>query len=302
MRQAFCQAMISLYKQNPFVFLTGDLGFMALEPLRDVMAERFINAGIAEQNMIGVAAGMARTGHSVWAYSIAPFIYARPLEQIRNDICLHGLPVKLVGNGGGYGYGVMGGTHHALEDYGILLTLQGMRVYIPAFREDMAPMIDRMRRESSPAYLRLGRCEKPANAALPPYAPWRCVLKGKAGLCITAGAVAGPLWDAFLKLAETDRPALWLVSELPFAWHDIPKELAEQFSASCRIVVVEEHVRHGGVGQMLATILIEHGLTPGHFSILSAQGYPSGLYGSQFFSRQESHLTPEAVLTALTSL
>ena len=91
--------------------------------------------------MVSVAAGLARSGLRPWVYSIAPFIYARPFEQIRNDVCLHDLPVRLVGNGGGYGYGVMGGTHHALEDYGALLCLQHMRAFVPAFGADLGPMI-----------------------------------------------------------------------------------------------------------------------------------------------------------------
>ena len=127
MRNAFCQSLVAHAGTDEFVFLTGDLGYRALEPLRDVLGTRFINAGVAEQNMVSVAAGLARQGLRPWAYSIAPFIFARPFEQIRNDVCLHGLPVVLVGNGGGYGYGVMGSTHHALEDYGSLLTLSGMR-------------------------------------------------------------------------------------------------------------------------------------------------------------------------------
>ena len=90
-------------KNNEMIFLTGDLGFMALEKLRDKLKEKFINAGIAEQNMIGVAAGMASEGLIPWVYSIAPFCYARPFEQIRNDVSFHNLPVKLLGNGGGYG-------------------------------------------------------------------------------------------------------------------------------------------------------------------------------------------------------
>src|SRR5579872_3439159 len=127
MRNAFCEAMIAQSADPDYLFLTGDLGFKALEPLRQVLGPRFINAGVAEQNMVSVAAGLASQGLKPWAYSIAPFIYARPLEQIRNDVCLHRLPVKLVGNGGGYAYGVMGGSHHAIEDYGILLSLLNMR-------------------------------------------------------------------------------------------------------------------------------------------------------------------------------
>src|SRR5579864_7783679 len=118
MRKAFCRTLLEFAADPEMIFLTGDLGFMALEPLQEAMGERFINAGVAEQNMITVAAALARQKFDVWAYSIASFCYARPFEQIRNDISFHKLPVKLVGNGGGYGYGIQGPTHHAIEDYG----------------------------------------------------------------------------------------------------------------------------------------------------------------------------------------
>ena len=117
------------------------------------MGERFINAGVAEQNMVSVAAGLARTGLRPWVYSIAPFVYARPFEQIRNDVCLHGLPVVLVGNGGGYGYGVMGATHHALEDYGALLCLPGLRAYVPAFDSDVEAMVPKLFAAAHPGLL-----------------------------------------------------------------------------------------------------------------------------------------------------
>jgi transketolase len=107
-------------KDESILFLTGDLGFNAFENLREVMGERFINTGVAEQNMIGVAAGLAHQGFKVFCYSIAPFIVYRCLEQFRNDVCFHKLPVFMVGNGGGYGYGIMGSSHHALEDIACL--------------------------------------------------------------------------------------------------------------------------------------------------------------------------------------
>jgi transketolase len=132
-RNALSSTLTGRAEDPQFIFLTGDLGFNALEPLREAMGTRFINAGVAEQNMVSVAAGLAMSGLRPWVYSIAPFIYGRPFEQIRNDVCLHDLPVALVGNGGGYAYGVMGSTHHALEDYGVLLTLPNLRVYVPAF-------------------------------------------------------------------------------------------------------------------------------------------------------------------------
>ena len=93
MRTTFCDAMINLARERSLLFLTGDLGFMALEPLQTALGPRFINAGIAEQNMVSVAGGAASQGEQCWAYSIAPFIYGRPFEQIRNDICLHDFAV-----------------------------------------------------------------------------------------------------------------------------------------------------------------------------------------------------------------
>ena len=168
MRLQFCDAMVARAVDARMRFLTGDLGFMALEPLQAAMGLRFINAGVAEQNMMSVAAGLARQHFEVWAYSIAPFCYARPFEQIRNDIAFHRLPVKLVGNGGGYGYGVMGPTHHAIEDYGVLLCLPNLSVFVPVFDEDLAAVVPRAGASERAAYLRLGRGEKPAGYVVGP--------------------------------------------------------------------------------------------------------------------------------------
>jgi transketolase len=166
MRRQFCDALVARSANPEMIFLTGDLGFMALEPLQSAMGERFINAGVAEQNMISVSAGLARQGFEVWAYSIASFCYARPFEQIRNDVTFHGLPVKLVGNGGGYGYGVMGPTHHAIEDYGVLLCLPNISVFIPVFDEDIGAVVGSVAGSGRAAYLRLGRGEPPKGYAV----------------------------------------------------------------------------------------------------------------------------------------
>src|SRR3989338_2134130 len=108
-------------KDKKIIFFTGDVGYHALEAYRDSLHKRFINAGIAEQNMVSVAAGMAYLKLKPWVYSIAPFISLKTIEQIRNDVCHHSLTVKFVGNGGGYGYGILGPSHHILEDIALLL-------------------------------------------------------------------------------------------------------------------------------------------------------------------------------------
>jgi transketolase len=300
-RNVLCQSLVAHAVDPDFAFLTGDLGFQALEPLRDAAGSRFINAGVAEQNMVGVAAGMARTGLRPWVYSIAPFVYARPYEQVRNDICMHDLPVKLVGNGGGYGYGSMGGTHHALGDYGALLCLDHMHVFVPAFAADVAAIIDWLTVFPHPAYLRLGRCELPAGFSPPPYAPWRQLLHGDGPTMVVVGPLVGSIWDAVAGLPETQRPNLWVVTELPIGAEALPADFRDQLRTSQRLVVVEEHVAQGGAGQMLLYALAAAGLSPGRFTHRYATGYKSGYSGSQIFYRQESGLDPESIVTELTS-
>jgi transketolase len=301
MRQKICEALVARAENPNLVFLTGDLGFMALEPIRDRLGERFINCGVAEQNMVSVAAAMAKEGLEVWVYSIAPFCYARPFEQIRNDICMHKLPVRLLGNGGGYGYGVMGPTHHAIEDYGVLLTLPGLRVYTPAYNDDIPAVVALAGDAGAPCYIRLGRDERDAGAIAPPYAAWRRLSEGDGPVVITLGPLASSVLSALTKLGEP-RPDIWLVSELPLVAAEIPGDFAESLSAAGRLCVIEEHVGHGGLGSMLCRWIVESGITMKGFRHLHALSYPSPHGGSQNFLRRQSGLDPESICDAVASL
>lgn len=301
MRNALRNALVEQAPNPGFLFLTGDLGYAVLEPLRDAMGPRFINAGVAEQNMVSVAAGLAATGLRPWVYSIAPFLYARALEQIRNDVCLHDLPVTLVGNGGGYGYGVMGGTHHALEDYGILLSLANMHAFVPAFGPDVAVIIKKLMGFKRPAYLRLGQCELPKGFELPPYGAWRRLLRGGGPTMLIVGPLTGGILQALLSLAEEGRPDLWVLTELPIAPGAVPEGFLDSLRRSEHLFVVEEHVARGSVGQELAHLLLTIGRMPPQFTHRRALGYVSGRYGSQKFHRKECGLDPESILAGLKS-
>jgi transketolase len=300
MRAELCAALVARAARPEMIFLTGDLGFMALEPLRERLGARFINCGISEQNMVGVAAGLAREGLEVWVYTIAPFCYARAFEQIRNDICLHRLPVRLLGNGGGYGYGVMGPTHHALEDYGVLLTLPAMTVFVPAFNEDVATIVLRAA-AAGPCYIRLGRGELPAGTALPAYAPWRCLATGDGPVVVVAGPLAGSAITALSGLQAVSAE-LWVVSELPLARLPPPPEFAARVARCGQLCVIEEHVDQGGLGQMLAIWALNAGITVRAFRHQHARGYPSGRYGSQAFHRRESMLDTDSIRHAVLAL
>jgi transketolase len=266
------------------------------------MGPRFINCGVAEQNMVSVAAALSYEGLEAWTYTIAPFCYARAFEQIRNDVCLHGLAVKLLANGGGYAYGVMGPTHHALEDYGILLTLPNMTAFVPAFEEDISQTLERAGELSGPAYIRLGRGEKPKGEVVPDYAPWRRLLDGGAGVMIAVGPLAGSSWEVLRGLDPASRPALWVVSELPIEANPPPLELTDALSRTRRLAVVEEHVAYGGVGQTMCHWVIEAGIGLDRFRHLHASGRPGSTYGSQAFLRRRSGLDPEGIALAAKSL
>lgn len=297
MRKQLCDALVVRAENPRMVFLTGDLGFMALEPLQAALGERFINAGVAEQNMISVAAALAKQRLDVWVYSIAPFCYARPFEQIRNDIVFHRLAVRLIGNGGGYGYGVMGPTHHAIEDYGVLLTLPNMHVYVPVFDEDVPFVINKAADDAHPTYIRLGRGEQPSSYVIPAYAPWRQLTAGDGMDVIAVGPLATTYIQAIENLPQSTRPNLWAVSELPLTSNPPPAELIARVSATRRVCVAEEHVAHGGFASELAMYLLERGIAL-KMTHLHARAHLYTKYGSQAYLRAQSGLDSQSLLTA----
>jgi transketolase len=282
MRKEFSSWMESYGREHKeAVFLTGDLGFMALENVQSVMQERFINVGVAEQNMISVAAGLAQQALTPLCYSIAPFLIFRPFEQIRLDVCAHNMNVKLVGNGGGYGYGIMGATHHALEDLAVLTSLLNMKCYIPYCNEDVASVCQAMVSRIGPAYLRLGFGLAPKDLILhQKYAPIRRLMSGRGITIVGCGPV---LLNAISAIAELGVPAdVFAVSELPVSdW----SEIGASIQHTKKLLVVEEHVRRGGVGEHLALWMVEHGLSA-RFSHRCAIGYPDNRYGSQLYHHQ----------------
>jgi transketolase len=139
------------------VFITGDLGFSVVEPLRDLLGPRFINAGIAEALMVSMAAGLAAEGYKVYVYSIIPFATFRCLEQIRNDVCYHNLDVTIVGIGSGYGYGTLGPTHHATEDIAAMAALPNLTIYNPGELREAEWCFEESWKEKGPKYLRLSK-------------------------------------------------------------------------------------------------------------------------------------------------
>ncbi|MBS1686158.1 MAG: transketolase [Bacteroidetes bacterium] len=297
MRVEFAQAVITLKDKHPnLVFMTGDLGYMALEKVQERYGEHFINAGVAEQNMVTVAASLAHEGFVPFAYSISPFVTLRPYEQIRTDVCLHDLPVKIVGNGGGYGYGIMGATHHNIEDIAIMRVLPNMRVYVPLTGSDVAEALDMMVADPHPNYLRLNIGAKIDE--VPAFAQWRKIKSGDKAVVIGTGPILENITS--LPAEIVDGLEIWALSIFPFA--EIPAELVARINAIGKLLTIEEHQGQCGMHEALASKLLGQVAHPISFKPLYASGYPSGRYGDQKWHQAENGLGGEGLLSSVQSL
>jgi len=291
MRNEFAQAIISLKDKNPeLVFLTGDLGYMSLEKVQERYGEHFINAGVAEQNMVTVAAGLAHEGFVPFAYSISPFVTIRPYEQIRTDVCLHDLPVKLVGNGGGYGYGIMGATHHNIEDIGAMRILPNMRVYVPLTGTDVGEAMVQMVADPHPNYLRLNLAAK-VSYPIAPFSQWRKIKDGDKGVVIGTGPVLENVLNLPAEIVEGLE--IWVLSIFPV--RNIPEELVTKINSTKKLLTIEEHQGQCGMHETLASLLLNHLAAPISFKPLYANGYPSGRYGDQKWHQAENGLGGESL-------
>ena len=238
-------------KDSRTVLLTGDLGFRAFENIQARFPKNFINVGVSEQNMIGLAAGLAIAGMKPYAYSIAPFLILRAYEQIRNDICFYNLDVKLVGNGGGLGYGIQGSSHHTLEDVAVMSALPNMRCLLPAASADVDAALAQAR---GPTYVRLTHeFRVPAfTKAAGAFAGVRGLTHGEEKTVVALGSLAPRAWEA---LRDFPQIGVFAVSELPFL--SAPQALLAHIRRSGHCVVLEEHGAHGGLAAQLATLLMK---------------------------------------------
>ncbi|HEV7378324.1 MAG TPA: transketolase [Dyadobacter sp.] len=302
MRKEFSAAIEKLATEDEsIVFITGDLGYNALENLKEKMGNRFINAGVAEQNMIGVAAGLAHKGYKVFCYSIAPFIVYRCLEQFRNDVCFNNLPVFLVGNGGGYGYGIMGSSHHTLEDIACLSGQQNAQVWVPGFADEVGPVLEQIVKDGRPAYLRLGTGKMTPEGS---YSSGSFKVLHKGAQAETTVFALGPIANNVMAALATSvemAEKVNVISALHFPLH-IENELLDLVRNAPHILVAEEHISTGGLAQQLSVQLLEKGVFPRSFKSLKAEGYPGGRYGSQSYHQKLSELDADSIVKHINQL
>ncbi|PYS50870.1 MAG: transketolase [Acidobacteria bacterium] len=296
MRTAFIDTLCEVAEKNERVWLlSGDLGYSVLERFAEKFPQRFLNVGVAEQNMIGIAAGLAMSGHIVFTYSIANFPVMRCLEQIRNDVCLHNLNVKIVAVGGGLAYGPAGYTHHALEDLAVMRAMPGMTVVAPGDPVEARLATRAIADHPGPCYLRLGKAGEPVVHTVEPKFRIGEAIVMRSGEDVILISTGGMLERA-IRAAEllSDRG----ISAGVLSMHTV-KPLDEKaiHGAALRtrlICVVEEHGETGGLSDAVARTLSEHNATCA-FAALNIPVEENGKIGSQSYLVERAGLTAESI-------
>lgn len=301
MRTALIETVIQLARRNRAIWLlAGDLGFSVLEGFRDEFPGRFVNAGIAEQNMMGVAAGLALSGKIVFVYSIANFPTIRCLEQVRNDVCYHGCHVIIVAVGGGYAYGSAGYTHHGVEDLAILRTFPGMTVVAPGDPTETKLAVRAAVERPGPYYLRLGRSNEPVvHIGEPDFAIGEAITvrEGNDIVLISTGGMLHECVSVARGLAEVGR-SVGVVSM--HTLKPIDKDAIVKIARGTpAIVTVEEHTTAGGLGSCVAEVLAGH---PELGTRLLRYGIPDTLHfsaGTQAYIRRRAMGSLRSVVAKL---
>jgi transketolase len=284
MRKAFVQTLIQLAEQDPrIMLLTADLGYCALEPFANRFPDRFLNVGVAEQNMIAVATGLAETGFVPYCYSIAPFAVLRPYEFIRNGPISHQLPVRIVGMGGGFDYATNGETHYALEDIGVMRTQPGISIFAPADGAQTSSVMEITSRLSGPIYYRLGK----DDSLVVPNLQGRFrigrpehLVRGDDVLFVATGAIA---CEAALAVERLSVHGIAAGLAVLASINPIDRVAMSELLRSYRqVIAVEAHYTNGGLGSLLAELIAEEEL-PVRLVRKGVSVQPDGITGRQAF-------------------
>ena len=293
MRDAFVRALTEIARSDKNVMLlTADLGFGVLTKFAEEFPRQYLNVGVAEQNMTGVAAGLSLAGKVVFTYSIGNFPTLRCLEQIRNDVCYHNFNVKIVCIGGGFCYGSLGISHHATEDLAIMRALPNMTVVAPGDLAETRLATRALYEARGPCYLRLGRG---GERTVHPREPVFAIGKGipvfpeenaEVALLSTGGILGNAVQASTLLRERGITASVYSVHSL----QPLDGQLIERLSRTCRLVVtIEEHSVIGGLGGAVAEVmaelaasgarLVRVGLKAGFSCEVGNQEYLRGVYG-----------------------
>ena len=304
MRAAFVKTLVELAASDPrILLLTGDLGYLALEPFADKYPDRFFNVGVAEQNLVGLSTGLAEAGFIPFIYSIVPFAVLRPYEFIRNGPIQHQFPVRIVGVGGGLEYGSNGLSHYGLEDIAVMRTQPGITVIAPADHEQTRTALLASWNLPGPIYYRIGKDDKtvvPGLAGRFELGKLQRIGHGTDMLMIAMGSVASEAAAAVQSLAARGVACSLVILA---SVHPAPvDELAGLLAQFPGVLTVEAHYHVGGVGSLVAEVIAERELRC-RLVRCGVHSMPNGITGSQRYLHQLHGLSSEQLAeTALKTL
>ena len=303
MRKAFNQELLKIAEKDSRVFMIlADIGYGEIEPFANAFPDRFINCGVAEQNMTGVACGVAMEGNIAITYSIANFPTLRCLEQVRNDVCYHDANVKIVIIGGGVSYGELGISHHSTEDIAIMRALPNMVVLVPSDIVEARAATHAMMAYNGPVYYRCGYKGEPDlhdGKGVPDFR-----IGGSSTICEGNDATvffAGPI-GINAKAAEEELAKQGIKCRLVslYSIKPIDKEaIIRAAKETGGIVVLEEHNIQGGVGSAVAEVLMDEGCGNVPFKRLAFQDVNVTKVGSQVWLRDQYGLGVKDVINAV---
>ncbi len=304
MRAAFIRTLLDLAKTNKRIFLlVGDIGYSMVEPFAQEFPNHFVNVGVAEQNMTGIATGLALCDKIVFTYSIANFPTIRCLEQIRNDVCYHNANVKIVAGGGGLTYGALGTTHHVTEDLAVMRALPNMTVVAPGDPVEAALATRAIAEMPGPCYLRLVRTGDPVIHQTAPDFQIGKAITVREGSDATFIATGGMLLNT-VQAAEHLKQHGIKVSVL--SMHTIKPLDADSVLAEARrtgvIITIEEHSIIGGLGSAVAEVLAESGNSSIRFKRMGTKDSFCSQIGSREYLCKVHSLSVEDIVEAAKSL
>jgi len=288
LRTAFIDTLRELARIDDRIFLlTADMGYSVFETFRDEFPDRFLNTGIAEQNTIGVAAGLASRGKIVFVYSIIPFVTMRCFEQVRLDLAYNFMNVKLVGVGAGLTYGPLGSSHHALEDIAIMRSLPDMTVLCPGDPIETRELIKRSYEYEGPVYIRLGKNGEPKihpDETRIEIGKSITVLKGNDLALITTSNMleTGKKWVEEWKQDGVNVSLISMPSLKPFDSSTVKNLIDKEIP----IITLEEHSVIGGLGSIISQVIATTG-KPVKFQQIGINDKFSHVVGGHEFQRKK---------------
>ena len=303
MRDNFINALINLAENDKeIVLLTGDLGFGVFEKFESRFPSQYYNVGVAEQNMIGLATGLALEGKKVVTYSIGNFGILRCLEQIRNDACYHDANITISANGGGFSYGSLGMSHHTTEDLAILRALPNMSVVAPCTADEAGEAITAMIMNGGTGYLRLDKTSAKDCFSEDPFVigKSRRYKEGKDITLIATGSILGDANTASVELKKLG------IEARVVGMHSIKPidvdEITDAVSNTGGIVTVEEHNKDGGLGSAIAEVCMDLGMIPSKFLRIGLENKYSSIVGTQQYLRSRYDMDSKAIVKKVLDL